>query len=263
MHILVGVIVVLVVNALPFWGLFGWNLDPAQLLVLFWVENAAATVLISLRILIHRSLTRKRGHWNVKWKSTTRSGGVTRTKSGSNGSALVAFLVPCGIFTAAHGIFVFILAGMLMPEGTDVGLFTSQVKLASQGLVVAMVLGFLSDLVGIRQKPFAWIRQISEFTLGRVVAIHLLLLFGMFAMSWYGSSKIVLGALLGLKLLTDLGGVFPQMKTEETPPRIFRFLSRFNKPGEESFEDYWRREHRTEMSQHAKDEEVLRPDKVR
>ncbi len=258
MHIFIGLLVVLAVNALPFWGVFGWNLDPAQLLVLFWVENVAATVLISLRILIHRKLTRKRGHWNVKWTSTTKSNGVSRTESGSDGSALVAFLVPCGIFTAAHGIFVFLLARLLLPQGADVELFSAQVKLASQGLLVAMVLGFLSDLVGIRQRPFAWIRQMSELALGRVVAIHLLLLFGMFAIAALQlDSKWVLGALLGLKLLTDLGGVFPQVKTEEAPPKWLRFLGRFNKPGQESFEDYWRREHRQETSQHASDEEVL------
>lgn len=254
MHVLIGLIVVLVVNALPFWGVFGWNLDPAQLLVLFWVENVANTVLIGARILIHRRLTRKRGHWDVPMQITTKvNGRVTRSES-KRGTALLAFLLPCGIFTLAHGVFVFILAHWMLPAGTS--LFGDQIQLAVKGLLGAMVLGFLSDLVGIRQRPFAWIRQMSELAIGRVVAIHLLLLGGIFTMAMIGNSKIVLYAILGLKLMADLSSVLPQVKTKEEPPKLLRFLGRFNKPGEESFEDYWRREHRQEVAQHARDEEV-------
>jgi hypothetical protein len=263
MHILIGVIVVLAVNALPFWGVFGWNLDPAQLLVLFWVENVANTVLIGARIVIHRRLTRKRGHWSVATKTTTRINGVTRTKASTSGSALVSFLIPCGVFTAAHGIFVFLLARLLLPESADVDLFSAQVVLAAKGLLLAMVLGFVSDLVGISERPFAWIRQMSEVAFGRVVAIHLLLLGGIFAMAVLGSSKIVLGALLAVKLLADLASVLPQAKMKDEPPKMLRFLGRFNKPGKESFEDYWRREHRQEESQKARDEEVLTEQELR
>ncbi len=260
MQILVSVLVVLAVNALPFWGAFGWNLDPAQLLVLFWVENVAATVLISLRIWIHRSLTRKRGHWNVKWTSTVTVDGEKRASKSSKGSALMAFLLPSASFTAAHGILVYLLSGMLKPEGADPELFSSQVKLASQGLLIAMSFGFLSDLVGISRRPFAWIRQISEYALGRVVGIHLLLVFGMFGMGALGlDSKWVLGALLALKLLTDLSNLFPPLRGQETPPSWLGFMRYFDKPGKESFDDYWRREHRLEARQLAKDEEVREP----
>lgn len=257
MHTAVGVLVVLIVNALPFWGVFGWNLDPAQLVLLFWFENLANTVLISARILVHRRLTRKRGHFNVHMTTTTKRGGKTTTKVNRNGSALVAFLLPTLVFTIAHGIFLVILVKMLMPADADVAVFSSQIKLAGITLVAALTLGFFGDLVGIREKPFAWIRQMSELALGRVVGIHLILLFGLFTIVMWQTSKLVLGAILLLKLMADLSGVIPQQKMEEQPPKWLRFLGRFNKPGEESFEAYWQREHRQEKTAHARDEEVL------
>lgn len=256
MHLAIGVLVVLIVNALPFWGVFGWNLDPAQLVLLFWFENLANVVLISGRILIHRRLTRKRGHWSVHVKTTRTSGGRTTSKESGNGSALVGFLVPTLVFTLAHGIFIVILVKILLKDA-DTTLFTGQIKIASLTLIGALVLGFFGDLVGIKEKPFAWIRQMSEHALGRVVGIHLILLFGIFTVVMWGTSKYVLAAILLLKLMADLGGVLPQMKTKEDPPKWLRFLSKFNKPGEESFEDYWRREHRQEEAAQTRDEEVL------
>jgi hypothetical protein len=258
MHIAVGVLVVLIVNALPFWGVFGWNLDPAQLVLLFWLENLANTVLISGRILVHRRLTRKRGHFNVHVKTTTTRGGKSTTKVNRNGSALVAFLLPTLVFTLVHGIFLVILVKLLMPaDDAGVALFSSQIKVASLTLVGALLLGFVGDLVGIRERPFAWIRQMSELALGRVVGIHLILLFGLFTVVMWQTSKFVLGAILLLKLMADLSGVIPQQKMEDKPPKWLAWTSRFNKPGEESFEDYWKREHRQEKSAHARDEEVL------
>lgn len=262
MHVALNVLVVLIVNALPFWGVFGWNLDPAQLVLLFWFENLAITLLISARILVHRRLTRKRGHWNVQSKTVTKSGTRTTVKENRNGSALVAFFVPSLVFTLAHGIFLVILIKVLLPKGTDVTLFTEQVRLAVLTLLGALVLGFLGDLAGIRERPFAWIRQMSEHAFGRVVGIHLILLFGLFTVVMWGTSKYVLAAILALKLMADLGAVMPQMKTEEAPPKWLRFLSRFNKPGQESFEDYWRREHRQDVANHTRDEEVLTDEQI-
>ena len=250
MHIFFGLLVVLAVNALPFWGVFGWKLDPAQLLVLFWVENAANTVLISARILIHRRLSRKRGHWDVPANFTVLVNGKVTRAATTRGSALVAFLVPSGIFTLAHGAFVVILAQWMLPEGAS--LFSDEIRLGIEALLAAMLLGFVSDLVGIRERPFAWIRHIYEMALGRVVAIQLLIFGGIFTMAVVGDSQIVLVAILALKLLADLGSALPPAKTREKPPWYSRFLGRLRP----SFDEAWIRQHREEVAAHARDEEI-------
>jgi hypothetical protein len=53
----------LLLNAVPAYGIakLGWSAP--TVLVLYWLENLAVALLTTLRIVLHRHWTRKRGHW--------------------------------------------------------------------------------------------------------------------------------------------------------------------------------------------------------
>lgn len=269
MNLVFSVLVVLAVNALPLWGFFGWELQVSQLLILFWAENLLQTVLVGARMWLHRRLTRKRGHWNVRQQvittTKTRQGfgsgrllNATTHKVKANGSALAAFALGAGVLTAGHAIFVGLLVFLLAPKDGSGFVLLSPDLLKSLGILgLTLGAGFLSDLPGISERPYAWIRKMNEWVLGRVVAIHLILLGGMFAIAFFKAPTPILIALVVIKLMADLSSVVPQMKTGQKPPGCLLFLNRFNKPGEESFDAYWARSHQQEEEQNARDEEVV------
>ena len=66
------------VNAVPVAGVFlaGW--DGATALSLYWWENLIGSLLIALRIVVHRALSRKRGHWRLQISLEANGAGVDR-----------------------------------------------------------------------------------------------------------------------------------------------------------------------------------------
>src|SRR5437899_7172224 len=56
---------VLLVNAIPLYGVkvLGWS--ALTVVMLYWFENLLIAVFTCARIALHRQLTRKRGHWRT------------------------------------------------------------------------------------------------------------------------------------------------------------------------------------------------------
>ena len=71
-------------------------------------------------------------------------------------------------------------------------------------LLATLAIDFCIDLAGLRSRSFAWIKGYTQQRMGRVLILHLAILFGMFAMAATGSPFSVLYVLIGLKTLWDL-----------------------------------------------------------
>jgi hypothetical protein len=72
-------LLILGLNLVPAGGvaLRGWS--PATALTLYWCENLIGSVLVALRIAIHRRLTRNRGHYQIQINGREHApGGGTR-----------------------------------------------------------------------------------------------------------------------------------------------------------------------------------------
>jgi len=58
--------------------------------------------------------------------------------------------------------------------------------------------------------------------MGRIIVLHLAIIFGMMGMAWSGSPMAVLYVLIGLKALADLLGIAtrgaPKIEDSDTPP---------------------------------------------
>lgn len=245
MRYLWKLLVVLGVNGVVLWGLGfdGWS-GPTALAV-YWFENLFSSVLIAMRIAVHRRLTGKRGHFRAQL-------GV-KVNEREIGSFLAEFLTASLAFTAAHGVFLGILLYGLFKSAPDPDAFW----MGALGVSVFHLGGFLSDLIGIRERPFAWIKLVAGAGLGRVVLVQLAIIVGMAVVAATESNAAFFLPFAGLKLLADLGSVFGQeRRIERAPGWLVRVMNRL-KPGTD-FAAYLAAENAKELAREAEDEQVVR-----
>jgi hypothetical protein len=238
------------VNAVPIGGVFlgGWS--AATALALYWWENALGALLVALRIALHRRLTRKRGHLRPQLGIERKIGGRTAPFR----SFLAEYAVGALLFTAAHGVLLAVLFSTLLADRPDRAALGAGVA----GIAALQLAGFARDAIGLRQRPFAWIRGIASQSLARVVLIHLAIVGGMAFLAWQGRAPAFFGPFAVLKLLADLAGLLPgrQGQLDEAPAWMDTAVSRLE-PGKERFADHWRRQRQRQHRDEQRDEETL------
>lgn len=201
------------VNAIPAWGYFTGRWNAGTALVLYWCENVIGVALVGLRIAIHRHWTHFAGYSSAPaGTSTTINGRLVRE------GFLGGFLTTGITFAVAHGIFLAAFLG-LVPEFRATGVDLARVREALPPMALFLFLGFLVDLVGIRRRPFAWIRQMVDRMLQRTIVVHLTLIFGMFAVGLFHASRGFIAVFVVLKLLADLSGALSQGNPDEQEER--------------------------------------------
>ncbi len=225
-------------NAVPAsgWFLGGWT--PGTTLVLFWFENLIASLFIASRIAMHWRATRTRGHTN----------GYLRN-----------FLLTALVFTLAHGLFLAMILGSLVPGTVQ----RQDVITGLQWMGATQLASLAFDAWTIGRWPFAEMRARSDWLLGRVVMVHISILFGMFAFASMGQPWWFFSVFIVLKAMSDFGSILPQWKPKEPPAWLTRTMDRIGKdpkaggPKNESFADYWKRTTKNEAQSRARDEEVV------
>lgn len=192
---------VLLVNAVPLYGVrrLGWS--ASTVVVLYWFENLLVAFLTCARIALHRKLTRKRGHW--------RKGqvGTMVNNRPSTAGLLGEYATMAFVFTLAHAIFVFgflAIAASNHPEDARWAFSGAQFWRGARWMAIVLVVDFLVDAATMRGRSFAWIRAYVGQRMGRVIVMHLAIIFGMFGMMVTESPFAVLYVLIGLKTLWDL-----------------------------------------------------------
>lgn len=221
-------------NAVPLsgWFLGGWS--SGTTLALFWFENLLLTVFIAARVAAHWRATRKRGH---------------------DKGFLTHFLVVSLGFTVGHGVFLALVLGLILPDSVNRADLVSGVQwmLGVQAASLVLDLWFLGDW------PFAEIRARTDWMLGRVVMVHLSILFGMFLYAAMDQPWWFFSVFIGLKTLLDISGLLPRWRQPKDPPAWLTSSMDAIRPArdKESFADYWRRQSKLEAEKHAGDEEAI------
>jgi hypothetical protein len=160
------------------------------------------------------------------------------------------------VFSAAHGVFLaFVLA--LAPAFQRAGTDLAQVRAALLPMSGFLLLGFFGDLIGIRQRPFAWIRRMRDHALQRMVVIHLTIVFGMLAAALLHGPSGLLGVFVVLKFLLDLNSWVPQWNPERPPGWLARTFDRLRRPDQPTFSEFWTKERREEQESAEAAERVL------
>lgn len=241
----------LAVVGVPFLGWFvdGWS--GATTLLVYWFETLAGSLFVAARILVHRRVNPRRGHFRYEAAATNR-------RSPSSSSFLAGFLMTTLTFTAAHGVFlgviIFLIGRNSQPE-------LAEINWRSVAYASLLVLGILSvdcvvDILTVRRWSFWQIEQMAQRGFSRVVVVHLTLIFGLFAVAVTGASSALFGVFVVLKSLAALSFVLPQWEPA-TPPRwLSRAMNRVPNvhPGQR-FEDFWVKDRADERARRERNEQ--------
>ena len=215
-------------NAIPLVGVafFGWSLW--TILVLYWVENgivgfwtipkilmARGSLVAGLMELAESGFGRLGGGEDRRSEATDlisaemAAGGVPTASAGCLGVPLALFfLVHYGLFWLVHGIFVFNLPSLasLASNGTEFGeIAWSSVAIGALALFVSHGASFLFTYLGRGEylRTSATAQMAAPY--GRVVVLHLTIIFGAFVVAAVGAPIGALIILVVLKTFLDLG----------------------------------------------------------
>lgn len=225
-------------NTVPITGWFFGGWTPGTTLVVFWCENLVLSLLIAARIAAHWSATRTRGH---------------------TGGFLKNFLTISLMFTLVHGLFLALILATQLPDTVS----RADLVAGLQWMLGIQIASLVVDLWGIGGWPFAEIRRRTEWMLGRIVMVHLSILFGLFLFFWMGQPWWFFSVFVTLKAMIDVGTLLPQWNPRKPPEWLSRTMNRIPKaasaggPKDETFEQYWARTDREEARKQARDEEVV------
>jgi hypothetical protein len=219
---------VLLVNAVPLYGVnvLGWSVG--TILLLYWFENLLGAVFDTARIMLHRALTHKEGHWRRGALGGIDINGEHKTYGLAREYAVSAFS-----FTLVHGIFMFAIVFMFGPAMADAAHWRfsfHQFGLGALLIAVALMANFLVDSTTMRARSFASIKSYAQQRLGLVTLMHLTLIFGACAMVVTDAPAAVLYVLIAMKTLWDIGTAGAATTSPTSPPgRSARLIERIDR----------------------------------
>jgi hypothetical protein len=223
-------------NAIPAAGWFLGDWSAGTTLVLYWCETLFGTLLVAIRILVHRGLRPSEGHWSYQAPQTD-------GKPGRN-SYLFNFLVPALVFTLAHGIFLGALglvarANHLTPEAR---IEPGPLLVGLGGIALFQLADFFLDLIWLRGRSFAWLERLGQQTLARVFVIHLTIIGGMGAVMFTGANRHFFGVFIFLKTLLNCSVILPQWQPKGPPAWLSNTLDHIKAPKNKntSFAQFWK-----------------------
>ena len=200
---LAAVVALLIANAIPIVGVLflGWSL--MTILLLYWLENGIV------------------GLWNVPrialaGRSDTGPGDAAIVGPGLERATIIPFFVfHYGMFWVVHGIFLFVLPvfaglgfGGVSLGGSDAGSFGRidpvAILLGGAALFVSHGVSFFANYVGRREYLTTTPKERMFAVYGRVVVLHLTIIFGAIAVGALGSPIAVLLILVVGKTILDL-----------------------------------------------------------
>jgi hypothetical protein len=213
-------------NAIPAVGWFVGEWSAGTMLVLYWLETLLGTLLVAIRILLHRRLVPSQGHFNYQAPQGQ------KPSSRSRSSYLVAFLVPALVFTLAHGIFLGALGLVVFSKkhSPEASLETNHLLAGLIGIAVFQVIDFVIDVIWLRTRSFAWIERLGNISLSRVIVIHLTIIGGMMAVMFTGANRNFFGVFIFLKTMLNLSLVTPQWKPKTPPAWLSNAMDHIGSP---------------------------------
>jgi hypothetical protein len=197
-------ILLIIANLIPLYGVFFLDWDVFPILLLFWMENVVVGIFNVFKML------------------------VASPASGKSWAAKVVmipfFCFHYGIFTAVHGIFVFIIFGGYLelganfPEGNV--LFQSikdfQLGWVFLALIFSHAFSYIFNYIGKGEYKQADLKELMEQPYSRVVLLHVTILIGGFLIMQLGSPVFALLVLIFLKTFIDVQAHLREHKKYQT-----------------------------------------------
>ncbi|WP_156917439.1 DUF6498-containing protein [Salinarimonas rosea] len=181
--VLVSSAALVLANLVPLAGVLAGGWRVFDVLLLFWAEN----VVIGILNLARMAMVALRGE--------------------RGGLAMAGFFaVHYGIFTVVHGVFVVTLFGP--PGASPIAgfalLLAPGLALPLAALAASHGLSFVVNFVVGGEMDRTTLGALMAAPYGRVVVLHVTIIFGGFAVEASGAPIVALALLVGLKILVDL-----------------------------------------------------------
>jgi len=263
MQILARIFQILGLNGVPALGWFGAGWSEGTVIVVYWVESVLMSLLISLRILLHQRFTMKSGHFrprNFRVGEIPQKGHSEPLRRSNFFHGYLGIALP---FFLVQGLMLGVVLLLLAQRDDFAGLSVSldQVSKGLAGVSVFLIFGFLLDLFSLKKRPFAWIRAMSDNSLGRVFIFQFTILAGLPLMAWFDQPRLLFSVFLVLKTMIDVGVYLPSCSPKEPPVWLCRLMDRIpdqsQTPSPGKFADYWKRDVEELAVQEAMNEEVV------
>ena len=252
---LFALIQILAVNGVVLYGVYvlGWSWGTA--LALYWCETVLGSLFITLRMLLHRRLTRKRGYYRSQL-------GITMNDKLFR-SFLNEYITSSLVFNLSHGLLLYFVLHMLASHGEAGAAFhLASVKKGAAATALILAGSFAVDLQHLRDRPFAWIRALAQRSIGRMTVVHLAIVFGMAGSFFLNRNAAPFVVFAALKILYELGGLSSGVTPAEAPEWAVRLASLGPKGGE-GFRKEYRKDRRKEDGLLEQDEQEMKEKKRR
>ena len=207
----IGAVVALVVaNLIPLIGVlfFGWSVW--NILVIYWLENGIVGLINVLKMAVATGDEVTPGvTFMVNGRPAT-----SATKMG----LIPFFIVHYGIFWFVHGIFVLTLPAFFSLMSDDgMTLDLGPVVFAALGLAISHGLSFWWNFLhgGEYRRTAAAALMFAPYK--RLVALHITIIFGAFAVMFTGAPAAAVAVLVAIKTAIDLGLHLAEHRGELTP----------------------------------------------
>lgn len=213
-------------NALAVTGVFfrGWADGTA--VALYWCESVIFALSVSILVALHRRLTNKSGHYFH---------GRTYNRS---------FLTTSFVCALIQIPFLVTLLGLFKVGG---GIDVHSLARNAAGAAVFVLIGFVSGLPGLRDRPFAWVKHTTDFALWRIFVTLIAIFIGGFGGVVLNRPHTLIYAFAALRLFTDIVNLFPEWNPDQPPRWAYRLFG-------SGTNEYWSRKRARERASAAENE---------
>lgn len=208
-----SILALLAANAIPLVGVLAWGWDAARIVFLYWFENVVIGGINVLKILMAAGVPPDPGG---KPDTSEEVENLRRFQHASKVFLVPFFLVHYGLFTFVHGVFLFVLFSQAgKPPGDFGNPFTGLPAMVAKVLAggggwaaLALVTSHLYSFGANFVAGGEWRRKSAMDLMGepygRVVVLHLAILFGGLAVQFLGNPLPLLVLLVIGKTVLDL-----------------------------------------------------------
>ena len=186
----VSVITLILSNIVPVLGVIFLGWQAFAILFLFWFENIVIGVSNVFKMAV---------------------AAPENIRVGAKVSAIAFFIVHYGLFTLVHGIFIFVVFGDFFTETVNSNVFDVfgnfadlQLGWAILALIISHTVSFFVNYVGKGEYKSTSLNQLMGQPYGRVVILHVTIIFGGFLVTLFGSPVFGLILLIALKTFIDI-----------------------------------------------------------
>lgn len=186
-----SVLTLIIANIFLITGVIFWGWDIFLLFVLFWMENLVIGFFTVLKLLC---ISRHNAMWVGK---------IT---------AAIFFCLHYGLFTLVHGMFVFVaFGGEVMSESSSsevVAIYRQiveyQLGWAALALFISHGVSFFFNYISAGEYRQSSLNDVMQQPYGRVVILHLAIIFGGLLVALFGSPTVGLVLLIVFKTVVDI-----------------------------------------------------------